>query len=472
MRVAYLDCFSGISGDMFLGALLDAGVPLRVFEEAIAALDIGARLEAGQVMRGGLAATKADVIVGGEKDLPREVYLAQRRNAAPSGPAAPASAEAPAHHDDHSHEHDHGHPHPHVDEDGRAGHGPTPAHDAPDDAHGRNLGEIRRLIARAPLSARARERATRIFEVLGAAEARIHQVPVEQIHLHEVGSVDAIVDIVCAAVGSEALGVDEWGCSPINVGGGTVECAHGVIPIPAPATLEMLRQRQAPIFSSGIQKELATPTGAAILSVLADWFGPFPALTVQTAGYGAGYRDFPRQANVLRLTVGEKATQPNPVSADGTEPVAVLEANLDDLSPQVVGYVLERTLAAGALDVFTAPVQMKKNRPGLLLTVLCHPADRERLAGLLFAETTTLGVRMREDRRYCLARRHVVVNTPWGEVRLKQGSWHGAVTNCAPEYEDCRRIAKASGVPLKTVMQEALRLYLGGATPAESGKKS
>ena len=241
------------------------------------------------------------------------------------------------------------------------------------------------------------------------------------------------------------------------MGGGTVECSHGTLPIPAPATLEILRQRQAPLFSTGVKKELVTPTGAAIVAVLANWFGPFPALAVEATGYGAGYRDLPGQANVLRINVGTRSE--TKAVADGTEPVAVLEANLDDLSPQVIGYVMERALAAGALDIFTTPVQMKKSRPGTLVTVLCRPADRAAMAQLLFSETTTIGVRMREDRRYCLDRRHVAVATPWGEVRMKLAAWHGEVTNCAPEYEDCRQIAAQSGVPLKTVMQEAMRRY-------------
>lgn len=486
MRVAYLDCFSGISGDMFLGALVDAGVPLRVLEETIAALNIGARIETTNVMRCGIGAIKADVIVGGEKDLPREVFQARQKDEAARQDAANhghGHDHGHSHGHGHQHEHDHlpghshsnehSHSHPHEPGHSHGGYSPNyDSHHDPGDPHGRSLNAIRKLIARTPISALARERATRMFEVLGAAEARIHQVPVDDIHFHEVGAADAIVDIVCAAVGSEALGVDEWGCSPLNVGGGTVECSHGLFPIPAPATLELLRQRQAPVFSSGIQKELVTPTGAAIVTVLANWFGPFPGLAVSATGYGAGYRDLPGQANVLRITLGEKQPLQPGTGDQGMEPVAVLEANLDDLSPQVIGYVMERALAEGALDVFTAPVQMKKSRPGLLLTVLCHPANREKMAQLLFAETTTLGVRMREDRRYCLARRHVAVNTPWGEVRLKLASWQGEVTNCAPEYEDCRRIAESSGTPLKTVMQEALRLYLDNPAGAAPGKRS
>jgi uncharacterized protein (TIGR00299 family) protein len=296
-----------------------------------------------------------------------------------------------------------------------------------------------------------------MFEALGAAEARIHQVPVEDIHFHEVGSADAIVDIVCAAVGSVALGVDEWVCSPLNVGGGTVECAHGTFPIPAPATVELLKKRNAPVYSSGVQMELVTPTGAAIVNVLANRFGSFPAMRTSTVGYGAGYRELQRQPNVLRLTIGE--TDENTCVADDGK-ITVLEANIDDLNPQIFGYLIDRALADGALDVFTTPVHMKKSRSGVLLTVLCNPQDRDKLARLIFAETSTLGIRIHDEQRYCLARRHVAVQTQWGEVRMKLGSLDGTVTNYHPEYEDCRRIAQEHKVPLKTVMQEAVRLYL------------
>lgn len=444
MKLAYLDCFSGISGDMFLGALLDAGVPARLFEETIAALNLGATLEIARVTRGGVSATKADVVVNGEKDLPREVFQAQKK-------AGVHVATAHAHEHAHSHDHSQGHSH---------------SHDAQASAerHHRGLREIRQIITAAPISDTAKHRAIAIFEALGAAEAKIHNVPAEDVHFHEVGAVDSIVDIACAAVGSDALGVDEWICSPLNVGGGTVECAHGTLPVPAPATLELLHQRGAPIYSSGIQKELVTPTGAAIVSVLATRFENFPAMRVEKIGYGAGYRELSGTPNVLRLTIGETGesalSAASATSAFNGDPVTVLEATIDDLSPQVFGYLFDRALAAGALDIFTIPVQMKKSRPGLLLTVLCQPQHRDQLARLIFAETTTLGIRIHDEQRYCLARRHVSVNTPWGEVRVKLASLNGDVTNYSPEYEDCRRIAEQHNIPLKTVIHEAVRLYL------------
>jgi hypothetical protein len=268
--------------------------------------------------------------------------------------------------------------------------------------------------------------------------------------------VDAIIDIVCASVGAAALGVDEFVCSPLNVGGGTVKCAHGVFPVPAPATVEILQG--APVYSSGMQVELLTPTGAAIAKTLATRFGAFPEMKIEKSGYGAGTRDFPGSPNVVRLVIGESAA----FLAAKTErdTVSVLEANLDDLNPQVFGYVMDRLLEEGALDVFGVPVQMKKNRPGTLLTVLCKPEDAAKLAQIVFAETTTLGVRRREEQRQTLARRWVSVPTPWGEVRMKVASMNGTVTNYAPEYEDCRRIALEQQVPLKTVMQAATQSYL------------
>ncbi|MGH9636868.1 MAG: nickel pincer cofactor biosynthesis protein LarC, partial [Candidatus Angelobacter sp.] len=263
-------------------------------------------------------------------------------------------------------------------------------------------------------------------------------------------------DIVCASVGAEALGVDEWICSPLNVGGGTVVCAHGAFPIPAPATLELLKN--APIYSGEIQKELVTPTGAAIVSVLASRFSQFPTMKTAKIGYGAGTRNFKNSPNVLRISVGETAAQhesPFPV-----EEITVLEANVDDMTPQVFGYVMEQALQNGALDAFGTPVQMKKSRPGMLLTVLCRTEDSQRLTKFILAETTTLGVRMRRESRAALTRRHVSVSTKWGDIRMKLANLNGSISNYAPEYEDCRQIAKEKKVPLKTVMQEAIKVYL------------
>ena len=456
MRIAYLECFSGISGDMFLGTLVDAGVSPRLLEDAVSALNVGARLEISRVMRSGISATKVDVWVDGEKDLPREEYWAKQDGVA-SVERVPSPAKTDHkhdhHHDEHQHDHHHSHEHHPADEPSRAG---TPAPHAHTHSH-RGLTEIRKIISSSPISDSAKKTAISIFEVLGAAEAKIHSVPIEKIHFHEVGAVDAMVDIVCAAVGAEALGVDEIVCSPLNVGGGTVKCAHGTFPVPAPATVELLKG--APVFSSGVQAELVTPTGAAIVKTLVHHFGAFPVMQIEKSGYGAGSRELDGHANVARLVIGE--TESTHVSRAGSEIITILEANVDDLNPQVFGYVMDRLFEEGALDVFGMPVQMKKNRPGTLLTVLCKPEDADKLAELIFAETTTLGVRRREEARQTLARRWENVRTQWGEVRIKIASMNGTVTNYAPEYEDCRRLAAEHRVPLKTVMQEASQQYLG-----------
>jgi len=408
MRIAYLDCFSGISGDMFLGALLDAGVPLPLLEETTRTLGLGATLETSRVLRNGLSATKVDVLVSGVPDAPIE----------------------------HGHQHGHAHSRP---------------------APHRGLREIREIIQAAAIAEPAREIALSAFQLLAEAEGRIHQREPEDVHFHEVGAVDAIVDIVCAAVGASWLAADEWVCSPLNVGGGTVHCAHGTLPVPAPATLELLKGAPgAPIFGSEINRELVTPTGAAIVRALVTRFGPLPQLSVTATGYGAGAREFAGVANVVRLTLGKSVEAGAGLPQ---ETVTLLESTLDDCTPQLMGYVLERLLDEGALDAFTAPVQMKKNRPGLLLTVIARPEDAERLAALLFAETTTIGIRTRNELRYALEREHVTVQSEWGPLRIKLARLNGQVVNAAPEFEDCRAAASASGVPLKQVMQEAVRLY-------------
>ncbi len=493
MRIAYLECFSGISGDMFLGALLDAGVPPEVFTRTVEALGVDARLEISRVDRSGISATKLDVIAAGEKELPREEFWAGAVSTQQSAlsPARPLTVEHSHEHghsssDAHSHTHSHGeehshgngeshsHSHEHSHENSHShSHGaqaPSPAdkhsHEAshlqsPGHSHShthphRGLKEIRQIIHTAGISQSAKDRAIKIFEALGTAEAKVHNTGIEEIHFHEVGAIDAIVDIVCASVGAEALGVDEWVCSPLNVGGGTVVCAHGTFPIPAPATLELLKN--APIYSGDIQKELVTPTGAAIVSVLASRFSHFPAMKTEKTGYGAGTRNFKNSPNVLRLSVGE--TTEREASPFPVEEITVLEANVDDMTPQVFGYVMEQALQNGALDAFGTPVQMKKSRPGMLLTVLCRTEDSQNLTRLILAETTTLGVRMRKEMRAALTRRHISVNTKWGAIRMKLANLNGSISNYAPEYEDCRQIAKEKKVPLKTVMQEAIKVYL------------
>ena len=317
--------------------------------------------------------------------------------------------------------------------------------------HHRGLSIILRRIDDAKLAPRAAERARNIFTRLAAAEAKVHQQPIEQVHFHEVGAVDSIVDIVGAAIGFELLGIDEFACSAFDVGAGQVQTAHGLLPVPAPATAELLKG--APLFTSGIAEELVTPTGAAIATTLSTGYAEIPKMTLKAIGYGAGSADLKEKANVLRLLIGESAvTEP---AEYWDAPVTVIETNIDDMSPQIYGYFVERALQAGALDVFSSSVQMKKNRPGQLVTLLSEPHNVSRLVDLIFRETTTIGVRTHEVRRKTLARESLTVETPFGEVRMKISRLHGSVLNATPEYEDCRRIATQQNIPLKDVLAAA-----------------
>ncbi len=393
---------------MLLGALVDAGVPFSTLEETAAALNVGAELVTRKVSRGGLAATKVDVVT-------------------PDNRAA-----------EHTHGHDQGHSHETH----------THSHE-----HHRSLSAILGIIRAAPLDEGVKERASRAFQLLGEAEAAIHSIPIEKVHFHEVGAVDTIVDIVCTAAGCAALDVDRWLASPLNVGSGTVECAHGTLPVPAPATLALLGD--APVYAAGQPMERVTPTGAAILRMLDVRYAALPAMRVVASGYGAGGRETPGQPNLLRLLVGEETVQ-----EIGVEPIAIIESVIDDSSPQLLAYVSELLLEAGAWDVYRATVQMKKGRAGVQMTVLCRPELLSALRDLILRETTTIGLHWRFENKASLAREFAEVETAWGAVRIKIARWPaGEVANAAPEYEDCRLIARKHKVPLKQVMQEAMRVY-------------
>jgi uncharacterized protein (TIGR00299 family) protein len=388
MKYAYFDCFSGISGDMTLGALLDAGVPIEKLRSDLQGLNIpGWELTAEKVWKNGMAATYAKVR-------------------------------------------------------------------AQDTQTHRSLNTILGIIENSSLAPSVKDRAAAIFKNLGEAEAAVHDVPLEKIHFHEVGAVDAIVDIVGACIGFAALGIESFACSALNVGGGTAKMAHGVLPVPAPATARLLLGK--PTYSNGVQKELVTPTGAAIVATLCTAFGPQPQMIVNAIGYGAGIADLEGQPNVLRIMVGEAAEKR---AAAESETIRVLEANLDDMNPQIYGYFLEKALAAGALDVFATPVQMKKNRPGMLVTVLCKPDDEAKFHEMLFSETTTLGVRTYTAERRVLARQWETVQTSFGEVRIKVARLNGHIRQASPEFEDCRKLAEAKNVPLQRVMDEAMRTW-------------
>jgi len=392
MRQAYLDGSSGISGDMFLGALLDAGLPADKLFAELKKIPLGFyELKRTRAMRGSLVGTRVEIRAPGEQ--------------------------------------------PH-----------------------RKLADIEGLIEKASLPEEAKARALTIFRRLAEVEGRLHNKSPQEIHFHEVGAVDAVIDVVGACVGVELLEISELTCSSLNVGGGRIEAAHGSLPAPAPATAELLKN--IPVYSSGVEGELVTPTGAAIVSVLASGFGPMPAMKVETIGYGAGEKDFPGHPNLARLFVGQRVevTVARP-GAEGDELVSVIEANLDDMSPQLYGYFLERALAAGALDVTCSAVQMKKNRPGVAVSILCKPELSEALAQLLFEQTTTIGVRIYEARRKVLERELVNVETPFGAVRVKVAKRHGKVVNVAPEYEDCQHLATKKSVPLKEVILAAQVAY-------------
>jgi uncharacterized protein (TIGR00299 family) protein len=439
MRIGYLECFSGISGDMLLGALVDAGVPFDSLQKTAAALNVGAHLEMRKVSRGGLAATKVDVITE-------------------EGGAAEASHSHESHgHLGHSHAGDEHHEHPHAPHSHETDLKSAP-HEHPAHTHAphRSLSAILAIIRGAALSETVKTRAIRAFQLLGEAEAAIHSMPVEQVHFHEVGAVDTIVDIVCAAAGAQVLGVERWLASPLNVGSGTVVCQHGTLPVPAPATLALLGD--APVYAAGEPMERVTPTGAALLRMLDVRYASLPAMRIAATGYGAGGRETKGQPNLLRLLVGEEAAETS--SAAGNETVAVIETVIDDSSPQLLGYVSELLLGAGAWDVYRATVQMKKGRAGVQLTVLCRPDLASALRNLIFRETTTIGMRWRLENKASLAREFLKVETPWGPVSIKIARWpSGEVVNAAPEYEDCRALAMGHSVPLKKVMQEAMRAY-------------
>ena len=385
MRLAYLDCFSGISGDMTLGALVDAGVELAELNAAVESLGLAdCRLLARQVNKRGFRATQVTVEYG-----------------------------------------------------------PQPAH--------RHLDQILRMIDHGRLTDRQKDLARRIFVRLAQAEAKVHGIAVEKVHFHEVGAADSIADVVASAVGWDLLGVERVVASAVPTGTGRVEIEHGILSIPAPATAELLTG--IPLAESSVPCELTTPTGAAILATLADSFGPMPSIVIERIGYGAGQRDLKEQPNVLRLFVGEA------VEGRGGEQVWVLETNLDDISGELIGYCTTRLWQAGALDVSTTAIQMKKNRPGVKLSVLCRAGDTDAIEAILFEETTTLGVRRWPVSRSVLVRRSHRVQTEWGPIEGKLGWLGGGSPRFAPEFESCRRVASEHGVPLRAVYEAAQKAF-------------
>jgi len=413
MRTLYLDCFAGISGDMFIGALLDCGLDFDFLKAELAKLGVeGYELSLTRVDRCGINSAKFDVHLHGEVH----------------------------HHHDHSHDHSHeANPH---------------SHDH------RSLSTIKHIISSSALSAQVKERALAIFQLIGEAESKIHGIPIEIVHFHEVGAVDSIVDIVGACIGLEALKIEKIISAPLHIGSGTFQCAHGTYPVPGPATAELLKG--APVYSKDIEGELVTPTGAAIVAMLAADYGNLPAMKIERVGYGAGTRSYQNFPNTLRVVIGETNGSADVPSASDTTPatITVIEANIDDLSPQVFGHLMEKVLAEGALDVFYTPVQMKKNRPGVLVTLLCRPEDRQPMIELIFSETTTLGVRYRNEHREILQREFVKVETEYGAIKMKIARANdGRLVNYAAEFEDCRLAAELHQVPIREVQLAALRAF-------------
>jgi uncharacterized protein (TIGR00299 family) protein len=413
-RVLYFDCFSGISGDMVLGALLDAGLPFEELQRALGSLAVsGYHVHAERVVRAGVSATQFIV------------------------------------HED-SHDHD---SHTHDPRTSHASH-PAPSHPAPSHHSHRSLAEIFALIDRSALSAAGRDRAKAMFHRLAQVEASIHQMPVEKVHLHEVGALDSIIDIVGAVFAFEWFAADAVIASPLNVGGGMVDSAHGRFPVPAPATVRLLGD--APIYGGSGESaghELVTPTGALIASTYASAFGAIPQMVVERVGYGAGSRNFESTPNVLRVLVGRAADRPR------GDRVAIIECEIDDMNPQIFGVAMDRLYAAGALEVFYVPVQMKKNRPGTLLTVVAPPDRLHAMSDIIFRETTTIGLRHYEMERECLEREIVPVETPLGTIRFKVASRDGRVLNAVPEFEDCARLAREHNLAVKDVQAAAVQAY-------------
>lgn len=377
MKIAYFNCFSGASGDMILGALLDAGLDFEMLKTELAKLPFtGYELQKSHIVKKGISATKFDVKI----------------------------------------------PHEH---------------------HHRGLHKIFSIIDESTLSEDIKSTSKAIFQRLGEAEAKIHKKSVDKIHFHEVGAVDAIIDIVGAVIGFQLLGIDKIYASPLHVGSGTVDCAHGILPVPAPATAELLKS--VPVYSKDVEGELVTPTGAAILSTLSEAFGDMPAMTIVETGYGAGGHDL-EIPNVLRIMIGEAK------ELSDRDVTQLIQTNIDDMNPQFYEHIMERLFANGALDVYMTPIIMKKNRPGIILNVLGHPSSCQKLTDIIFSETTTLGIRLSDmKKRHILKREFITLKTPWGEAKGKVRTLESGEKTVSPEYEDCKRLAQENNIPIQSV---------------------
>ncbi len=425
MKIAYFDCFSGISGDMTLGALVDVGVPPEMLADGLSTLKLDAEfsLHFEKATKHGITGTRAIV----------EVH-----------PAHTSHADS---HQEHGHRHDHGHTHHHTHDHEDHDHGPT-----------RHLSDIFKLLDDSDLDPEIRDTTKRVFDRLAEAEAKVHNMSKANVHLHEVSGIDSIVDIVGSVIGLTYLDVDAVYASPLSLGRGFVRCAHGLMPVPVPGTMELLKG--VPIHQTDIPKELVTPTGAALITTLSQEFGVMPQMRLEHVGYGAGTRDLEQRPNLLRLCLGEKKSSSSSQTTHHhaeTDSVDIIETNVDDMSPEITGYVTSQLFEHGALDVFLTPIFMKKNRPATQITVLCPTPHRDRLIELLLTETTTFGVRHSSANRVKLRRDFTQVETQWGTIQAKRGYLNDTLIKTVPEYEDCKRLAEQNSVPLRQIYAEALR---------------
>jgi uncharacterized protein (TIGR00299 family) protein len=425
LKILYFDCFSGASGDMILGALLDAGLPLEDLRRALGRLAIDHDVVwTDRVIRAGITATQFHV--RGEEPPIDHAHDHERATAPPRSSRAAK-------------------PHSHAT-------GGVQTSDIAHHGAHRSLSEIERLIDGSELVPEGKQRAKALFRRLGEAEAAIHGTPIDKVHLHEVGALDSIIDIVGTVYALDALDITRITASPLNVGSGTISSAHGLYPVPAPATTFLLTD--VPIYSGPQNAELVTPTGALLVSAFAESYGGVPAMRLQRVGYGAGARDFPRSPNVLRVLIGEDD------QGSSLHTVAVIETEIDDMNPQIFGLLIDKLMGAGALDVYYTAIQMKKNRPGTLLSILAPSEAREHLTSIVFRETTTIGVRFTEAKRECLDRETIAVNTEFGPVTIKVARRNGEILNASPEFEDCARIAAERGRPVKEVQAAAMKAFL------------
>ena len=390
MKVAYFDCFSGISGDMTVGALLDAGLKIEILEKELKKLGLtGYQLEVNKVVKKGISATRFKVK---------------------------------------------------IKEEGVE----------------RGYKDILTILEKSKLDEEIKKESKKIFFNIAQAESKIHQKDIDRIHFHEIGGLDSIIDIISAVIGIKTLGVEAIYSSVLPVGKGFVKCAHGVIPVPAPATLELLKN--IPTYSGGIESEMITPTGAAIIGTLAESFGERPLMKIERTGYGAGEKEF-SIPNLLRVSIGEKILKGEDLKDDYVSDEAMLvETNIDDMNPEFYDYIMEKLFSQGALDVFFTPIQMKKNRPANMLSIIVYKQDLKEILEVLFLESTTLGIRIREIKRLRLAQQNFLAETKYGKIRIKVGIFKGEIKNIAPEYEDCKKIAKQHQVPLKEVYEEAKKI--------------